>query len=319
MVFKRISFVTLIIFVGACTLIGENDSKEPPLEDPPPVGGKLVFSMDDSATGQHQIFTMNIDGSELTQLTNNPDYGSHYPVWSPDGSQIAYSSSLCGAQNLCAYLMNDDGSEQNSMGRTSPDSGSEIKGYYFSWKPEGKMIAFNQCQGFPGCGFVSVYDLESESLRYIDGGWHPSWSPNGEYLVFSADKAYGDDDWRDILYVANADGSGEAHPITTPGMASKPTWSPKNDYIAYIGRDEEKVYIYEIEAQKVMELKTDLKYGRGVQWSRHGKLLMVIGQTESNNSVLQFFHNTGKGLKFIEERLYPGGRDIKWYYDEEGD
>lgn len=39
-----------------------------------------------------ELFVANADGSEITQLTNTLEEVESYPVWSPDGSMIAYST-----------------------------------------------------------------------------------------------------------------------------------------------------------------------------------------------------------------------------------
>jgi len=50
---------------------------------------------------------MHLDGSQITDLTNNPaeDYS---PAWSPDGRRIAFVSERSG--NAEIYGMNPDGS-----------------------------------------------------------------------------------------------------------------------------------------------------------------------------------------------------------------
>src|SRR5438270_10494329 len=42
------------------------------------------------ARGAYQIWVVNADGTNLTQVTANAT-ANEYPVWSPDSSQIAYS------------------------------------------------------------------------------------------------------------------------------------------------------------------------------------------------------------------------------------
>ncbi len=69
---------------------------------------------------------MAADGSGLTNLTNSPreDAG---PVWSPDGSRIAFDTYRDGNQEI--YVMNADGSGQTKLtNNPEPD-------YNPAWSP----------------------------------------------------------------------------------------------------------------------------------------------------------------------------------------
>jgi Tol biopolymer transport system component len=86
-----------------------------------PDGKRIAFEHADAATltpgsstepEQKDIFVMKADGSDVQQITASPgkDEG---PVWSPDGTKIAFSSDRDGQQEI--YVMNADGSEPRRL------------------------------------------------------------------------------------------------------------------------------------------------------------------------------------------------------------
>lgn len=71
-----------------------------------PDGTKIAF--ESKADGNWDIFTMNLDGSDLQNITNSP--GSEWwPTWSPDSTKIAFQSKRDG--NWEIYVMNADGTD----------------------------------------------------------------------------------------------------------------------------------------------------------------------------------------------------------------
>ena len=74
-----------------------------------PDGTKIAFASRRAGDGGLRIYTVNADGSALTEVTHNPIVDVE-PSWSPDGSGIAYSSVQEGDQEI--WIVNADGSAQ---------------------------------------------------------------------------------------------------------------------------------------------------------------------------------------------------------------
>jgi Tol biopolymer transport system component len=98
------------------------------------LGGEIAFA--GHSNGTTQIFVVALDTLAIRQLTFT---GSNsYPVWSPDGRQLTFSSGRdTGEVSREIYVMNSDGSDQRRL--TANDANDEPT----SWSPDGQRIAFH--------------------------------------------------------------------------------------------------------------------------------------------------------------------------------
>jgi hypothetical protein len=76
-----------------------------------PRGDKVAFMSDRS---EHwEVYTVDIDGSRLTQLTDSGSDNSGLPTWSPDGRYIAFVSDRGNQWGI--WVMKSDGSEERKL------------------------------------------------------------------------------------------------------------------------------------------------------------------------------------------------------------
>src|SRR5215210_8236122 len=106
----------------------------------PGKNGKIAFMSDrttgagvDNPTGDLEIFTINLDGTGLTQLTTNTATESQ-PNWSPNGKQITFTSDRDG--NFEIYTMSTDGSNQPNRSQNA------TLDWQPNWSPDGQHIVF---------------------------------------------------------------------------------------------------------------------------------------------------------------------------------
>jgi serine/threonine protein kinase/Tol biopolymer transport system component len=151
--------------------------------------GQIAFAS--SRSGVPQIYIVNVDLTDLTPLTNMNE-GACQPTWSPDGTQIVFTSPCLGRgefldtmySNSTLYIMNADGSGQKPL-TTVPGSD-----FVPDWSPDGRRIAFASLRD--GKKDIYVLTLETgaiERLTTVGGdvqaNSQPTWSPFGNQIVYT--------------------------------------------------------------------------------------------------------------------------------------
>lgn len=130
---------------------------------------ELVF------VNQGNIWKLNTDGSALTRLTNSGK--DRAPRWSPDQSQIAFTSSRDGNKEV--YVMNADGSGQKNITRNPDDD------FAPDWSPDGYKIAFTSNRDGDNEIFL-VYPRKNRIRQLTENNRsvsHPVWAPDGHKIA----------------------------------------------------------------------------------------------------------------------------------------
>jgi len=83
-------------------------------------------------------------------------------------------------------------------------------------------------------------------MKIVDDGshnYHAQPSPDGRFVAFDSDR-----DGERAIYVANRDGS-QVRRVSGPGYAAAPTWSPNNEWLAYIRAEADKPSVWNLWVQ----------------------------------------------------------------------
>jgi Tol biopolymer transport system component len=192
---------------------------------------KIVFTSDKN--GAEDIFSMNLDGSEVTQLTDHPGK-DNYPNVSPDGKKIAYTSDVNGIWQI--MVMNWDGTDKIQLTQNPWRSG------YPTWSFDGRFIYFEVYQD----GDWEIYRINSDGsglkrLTFNPGinDWHPAGHPF-QYKVIYESGNIGNED----LYVMDYNGENPQR-ISSINMRKRaPAISPDGKLIAFMSYEGEISFIY---------------------------------------------------------------------------
>ena len=200
--------------------------------------GKIAFTT--RRDGNSEIYSMNPDGSGLTNLSNNPAEDST-PAWSPDGARIAFTSSRPKSAQI--FVMNADGTQQKSC------TPSTVGAAFPAWSPDGTKILFSQYRrtlidppdgiyvmNAAECGFPSPAAMPLVVLGGPDLIGKAAWSPDGASIVYVRTTFSGEE----RLFVRSVTDNDPSLPGTPlpnifPINASNPKWSAVGRTIAFTG------------------------------------------------------------------------------------
>ena len=270
------------------------------INDPPSFYGireytskQVVFVSDRTGGGHFDLYISNLDGSNLTKLTDN-NVDDLYPNTSPDGSQIAFTSEVDGLWQI--FIINTDGTGLRQI------TASNTLNAYPDWSHDGQYLFYESRVGDVWEIYrIGVDGSNPTRLTFNPEAhdWHPATHPfrpivlyesgtredlkimdyNGEnvhYITRDDHRnrvPYFASDGRTIVYSRYLGAKGEVFlmningevlaQITADGSTNThPIFSPDHKYIGFDSNisGKEQVYIYSFEDGSVFNVINDLEH-----------------------------------------------------------
>jgi len=241
------------------------------------------------ASGFKEIYVSDVLGDEIRQVTSHGSLALS-PRFSPDGSQLVYTSYHRGNPNL--YI-----TDLSQSKVTRPLSKRQGLNMAPAWSPDGKKMAVTlSVDGNPDLYLMDMKGNIVERLTKEAGiNVSPSWSPDGRQLVFISDRTGAPQ-----LYLMEL-GNRAVRRLTYQGSYNtSPSWSPKGDLIAYTGRYEGNYHIFTIspDGKQLKRLTNSWGDYESPSWSPDGRQVVFSRYRSDKKQICSVFEN-GAGVRAL--------------------
>jgi dipeptidyl aminopeptidase/acylaminoacyl peptidase len=284
------------------------------------------------------------NGNGAAVRLTNSEKGETSPLWSPDGSRIAFLSDRGAAESKNGaqiWLIRPDGGEAEKL--TSEENAITA----FQWAPNGARIAFitrdtpadkadrekRKKEKFDAIRMDSDYTYahlwtialaDKSKKRITEGAFSvaaPRWSPDSRTIAYvQSSMGQQESAWFDLnadrnsdIYVVSADGGAPRRMTTSPGPDSSPVWSPDGTELAYLSAmdprswaEKTDVMVMPVAGGAPRNLTRDFPdSATGVAWSPDGKNLFWDSEEGVRRHIFRIAASGGKFVHITEgEPMY---------------
>jgi Tol biopolymer transport system component len=244
---------------------------------------KIIFVITKGETSD--ISSICPDGSNLTKLTDSTSLNTT-PAWSPDGKDIAFSSSRTGSSQI--FVMDANGSSLIQLT-------SDYQNDFPVWLPDGKQIAFRTTDG-NGLWWWRIVNIEThQAIQLTEPTYDfffqtPAWSPDGQYIAYmSLLEQKQRNDGSSQIHVKTIDGSIDTALTNDIWANINPVWSPDGKKIAFLSERDGKynmfaLYVMSADGQDIRKLSDPIySESNKLTWSSDGTEIAIDSDVPNGN------------------------------------
>jgi eukaryotic-like serine/threonine-protein kinase len=215
-----------------------------------PQGDRVALDIDN---GTPDIWVFDLLRGVRTRLTFGP-IQNNFPVWSPDGKWIVYTSDRNGHSNLCRKPSDGSGAEEILLTDVQIITPSD-------WTRDGKYIIYDRGPG--GVQEIWALPLEGDRKPFLivsrvnSGSGHARLSPDGHWLAYMSNESGS----LQVYVIAFGGGQGKWQVSTTSG--GMPEWSADGKQLYFMD------VTYNLYAAPVKEVAGALQFGNAQTLIEH--------------------------------------------------
>jgi Tol biopolymer transport system component len=220
------------------------------------------------------IFVVGSDGRGLRQLTTGRD---QEPVWSPDGTRIAFVRSVKVGIDRdeivtrpAIYVVDADGS---GLRRLSPRGAYDEEP---SWSPDGERLAFSRSADVTDGLDTDLWVTNRDGTSARQLTFHPvldelsDWSPDGRTIVFNRN-------WpeKTTIFVMSSRGNGQRPLLRSDVEGIRAAWSPDSTRVAFFQLGTDKLFVVRANGAglRLVARNTNV-FDSAPQWSPDGASIL---------------------------------------------
>ena len=234
------------------------------------------FLFDSGMDGDNEIYSINIDGSGLTKITNN-GYDDNCASWNHNGSYIVFQSYR--SNNRDIYKIKSDGSSEQRL-TTHSDSD-----YCPDWNHDGSKVVFGT-QRAPTYS-TDLYTMNSDGSNkqwFVYSNWpgeaHPNWSPDGSKIAYiSWEGEYNPYN----VYYGPYPGGSQVLVVDTDGSGDRwPNWNPNSSKIVFEYNTD--IYVINVDGTNFTQLTSNWS-DRHPSWSPDGSKIGFLSDRTGGSEI----------------------------------